>query len=293
MNHRKFGTTGFNVSLLGFGAGHIGDPSLDEKTVGNLLNSVLDLGINLIDTARSYGLAEQRIGTHISHRRKDFILSTKVGYTFGDKPDWSFEATSGTVDESLDRMKTDYIDIVHLHSCDKYFLEQGDCIEALEKAKKMGKIRVIAYSGENDALSYAIGTGRFASIQCSVNLFDQQSLDNQIPLATGSGLGVIAKRPLGNSVWRYSSRPDGHGHAVYYDRMQQMNLDLHDFSWNELAIRFSAFSPGVSTLIAGTSNLDHLKENLRLIEKGKLDDSIVEQIRSAFSAHDQGWDGLI
>jgi aryl-alcohol dehydrogenase-like predicted oxidoreductase len=293
MVYRKFGNCDIVVSTLGFGAGHIGDPAMDEKSVETLLNGVLDTGINLIDTARSYGDSENRIGKFLSHRRKDFILSTKVGYTFNDKPDWSFEATMGTVDESLQRMKTDYLDIVHLHSCDKYFLETGEATAALEKAREQGKIRVIAYSGENDALTCAIDSGKFGSIQCSVNLFDQHGLDDQLIKAADKNMGVIAKRPLGNSVWRYQVRPEGHGHAVYYDRMQKMGLDLHGLTWNELAIRFAAYAPGVSTIIAGTADFDHLKENLRLVEKGPLDQLIVEQVRSAFKIHGREWYGLI
>ena len=117
MEFRQFGDTGIEVSLMGFGAGHIGGGEMDETTAGKLLNEVVDQGINLIDTARSYGESESRIGKFLSHRRKEIVLSTKVGYTFRDYPDWSYDTTMGTLEESLQRMKTDYIDIVHLHSC--------------------------------------------------------------------------------------------------------------------------------------------------------------------------------
>ena len=76
---RPFGDTGLTVPVLGFGAGGIGDPALSERDAETLLNSVLDLGVGLIDTARSYGLSEERIGRHLARRRGDFVLSTKVG----------------------------------------------------------------------------------------------------------------------------------------------------------------------------------------------------------------------
>ena len=85
---RAFGKQGLSVSALGLGAGHIGDPELDEARVGVLLNSALDMGITLIDTARSYGLSEERIGRHIARRRPQFILSTKVGYGMSGHKDW-------------------------------------------------------------------------------------------------------------------------------------------------------------------------------------------------------------
>jgi len=293
MEYRDFGKTGLKVSAIGLGAGHIGDPAIEEVSVERLLNGALDLGINLIDTARSYGLSEERIGRYLSGRRNQFILSTKGGYTFQDYPDWSFEATMGTVDESLKRLMTDYIDIFHLHSCDVWVLEKGEAIPALEKAKEQGKIRIIAYSGENDALTCAIKSDRFGSIQCSVNIFDQLGIDDQLPEARLRGMGVIAKRPLGNAVWRYNSRPDGHSHAVYYDRLKKMNIDPGEHTWEELALRFAAFCPDVDCVIAGTSDINHLLSNLKIIEKGPLENELYNMIRLEFSFYDKNWSGLI
>jgi len=293
MEYRPFGNTGLTVSVIGFGAGHIGSPGMDEKPAARLLNEMLDLGINLLDTARSYGESERMIGRYLSHRRHEFVLSTKVGYSFQDKADWSFEATMGTVEESLKRLQTDYLDIVHLHSCEKWILESGESILALEKARDQGKILNIAYSGENEALEYAIDSNRFGCIQCSVNVFDQNNIDRYASTAHSKGMGVIAKRPLGNTVWRYESRPDGHGHAAYWDRMQQLDFGFADLSWGELALRFTAFTPGVGTLIAGTSRFEHLKENLKIIEKGPLDKEVYEKIRAEYRTHGQLWSGVI
>lgn len=293
MEYRNFGNTGLKVSVIGFGAGHIGSPGVEEKAVELLLNQLLDHGINLIDTARSYGESEQRIGRYLGHRRNDFILSTKVGYDFPNKPDWSYDATMGTIQESMARLRTDYIDIVHLHSCEKKILENGEAIRALDNAKEQGKIRIIAYSGENEALNYAIHSCRFGSIQCSVNLFDQRGIDDQLPKATVKGMGIIAKRPLGNAVWRYNERHDEHGHAVYFDRFKQMNLDPGELTWEELALRFAAFSPGVDCVIAGTSTIDHLLSNLKIIEKGPLERELFNRIRLDFSYHYKDWPGLI
>jgi aryl-alcohol dehydrogenase-like predicted oxidoreductase len=293
MIYRPFGNTGLTVSILGFGAGHIGSQEMDEKSAETLLNSILDLGINLIDTARSYGLSEKRIGQFLAHRRSDYVISTKVGYTFEGREDWSYDATMGTIDEALHRMRTDYLDIVHLHSCDKYTLERGDAIAALAKAREQGKIRVAAYSGENDALGYAIDSGTFGSLQCSVNIFDQNSIDRYLPSAQGKGMGVIAKRPIANAVWRYGSRPEGHGHAAYWDRLEVMKIDRRGIGWNELALRFSAFAPGVDTCIAGTASLSHLLENLAYLDKGPLEEDLLTHIREEFAACDNNWEGLI
>jgi aryl-alcohol dehydrogenase-like predicted oxidoreductase len=199
----------------------------------------------------------------------------------------------GTIEESLQKLKTDYIDIVHLHSCDKYHLEQGDCILALEHAKEQGKIRVIAYSGENDALQFALGSGRFGSIQCSVNLFDQQGIRWYLPMAAEKGYGIIGKRPLGNAVWRYSNRPEGHGHVLYYDRYKKMNISNYGLSYSELALRFSAFAPFVSSIIIGTSNQGHLLENIQFAEQGALPEEIVNDVQSKFEDLGSSLHGLI
>lgn len=79
MEQRDFGTTGLRVSALGLGAGQIGDAALTEEHVGTLLNRAVDRGVTLLDTARGYGLSEERIGRHLSYRRHDFILSSKGG----------------------------------------------------------------------------------------------------------------------------------------------------------------------------------------------------------------------
>ena len=116
MIYRTFAGEDIKVSALGYGAGLIGISDLDNNSVEVLLNSVLDLGINLIDTARGYGLSEERIGQFISHRRKEFILSTKVGYDIPGTTDWTYDCIIKGIDAALVKPRTDYIDIVHLHS---------------------------------------------------------------------------------------------------------------------------------------------------------------------------------
>jgi aryl-alcohol dehydrogenase-like predicted oxidoreductase len=293
MEKRPFGKTGIDVSILGFGAGHIGSPKMEEKTVELLLNKMLDLGINLVDTARAYGLSEQRIGKYISHRRKDYFLSTKVGYDVEWKPDWTYDAVYYGIDQALVLLKTDYLDIVHLHSCSREILQQGDVIMALEKAKLEGKIRFMAYSGENDALEYALETGKFDSIQTSVNICDQRGITRYLPKAIHSGLGVIAKRPIANAPWRHETPPVGHYSAEYWHRLKKMDLDTGKNNIADVAIRFTAFTPGVSSCILGTSKQEHIKEGILSIEKGPLAEEMTDYLGKKFHENDDGWEGLI
>jgi len=194
--YRNFGNTGLKVSALGFGAGEIGDYAVSEKDSELILNTVLDLGINLIDTARGYYASEERIGKYISHRRNEFILSTKVGYGIDGFADWSYDIILAGVDNALRLMKTDYIDIVHLHSCDINTLQGGEIIAALHKTIEQGKVRVAAYSGENEELKFAVDLNSFGSIQTSINICDQIDLDGSIKQAKEKGMGVIANARL-------------------------------------------------------------------------------------------------
>src|SRR5690242_5287133 len=98
MLYRTFGASGLTVSVLGFGAGQIGDPGLDEAAAGQLLNAAVDLGVTLFDTAPSYGLSEERIGRHLGHRRDGLVLSTKVGYGSVGHKDWTYGCVAAGID---------------------------------------------------------------------------------------------------------------------------------------------------------------------------------------------------
>jgi aryl-alcohol dehydrogenase-like predicted oxidoreductase len=293
MELRPFGRTGLSVPILGFGAGHVGDPAMDEGEVGRLLHGALDLGVTLIDTARSYGLSEERIGRHLAGRRDEFILSTKVGYGIPGYEDWTGPVIAAGVDAALGRLRTDRIDVVHLHSCPLEVLERGDVVAALRAAVAAGKVRVAAYSGDNAPLAWAVASGVFGSIETSVNLVDQRAIERALPAAGERGLGVIAKRPAANAPWRFAERPAATDVALYWDRWRVLGLDPGPYDWTELSLRFAAWGEGVHCAIVGTSRLEHLRQNVEQVEKGPLPPEMTEAIRAAFRLHGAGWEGQI
>ena len=293
MIRRTFGNTKLEVSALGFGAGHIGSPAMSEDAAGTILNRALDLGVNLIDTARGYDLSEERVGRHLSWRRQEVIISTKGGYGVPGVADWTAECITQGIQQALERLQTDYIDIFHLHSCPLDTLKNSDVIPALEQALKRGQIRVAAYSGENEALAWAATSGKFGSFETSVNICDQRVLETVIPNAAKAGLGVIAKRPIANAPWRYATRPVGDYCETYWERLQTMKLEPEGLPWDEFALRFSAFAPGVSSAIVGTSSLENLARNVEIVGKGALDSEVVARVRAAFKTHDHNWIGQI
>jgi aryl-alcohol dehydrogenase-like predicted oxidoreductase len=294
MQRRPFGQTGLEVPVLGFGAMQAGDPRLPEEAAARILNHALDLGLALVDTARSYGLSEERIGRHLAHRRDEFVLSTKVGYGVDGIADWTFDCVVAGVDAARERLRTDVIDVVHLHSCGLDLLEEGEVARALEHCAASGKLRVAAYSGDGAALRYAIMSSHFGAVQASLNLCDQQAW-RVLGEAHACGLGTLAKRPLGGQPWRAAAPPVDEVHADYWHRYAALRpaLGFETDDWEALALRFAAWAPGVDCVIVGGTDPGHLERNAAAVSAGPLPPSRVEAIRSAFKQVGKQWQGRV
>src|SRR5262245_552350 len=171
MQRSVLGATRTEVSVLGLGAGALGEARVSAAEAEALLETALECGVTLVDTARSYGLSEERIGTFA--RRGELVIWTKGGYGVEGVPDWTPEAVRRGVEGALLRMRLERVDVFHLHSCPLQTAQREDLVEVLERAREAGKIGIAAYSGENEALEWCVGSGRFGSVQCSVNVFDQ------------------------------------------------------------------------------------------------------------------------
>lgn len=248
MKHRFVGQTGLRVSPLGFGAFKIGRNQHikyaegyalpDERAVRLLLNGLLDDGICYIDTAPAYGISEERIGQTISHRRDEFVLSTKVGETFKDGQsayDFSEDAIVRSVDRSLRRLKTDFLDLLFLHSDgnDLTILRETDAVESLLRLKESGKVRAIGLSGKTtagarEALKWA--DALMVEYHC-----DDCSHAEVIDAAGAAGVGVIVKKGLAAGRLPASE-----------------------------AIPFVLQHPAVSSLVIGGLNGDHIRQNMAI-----------------------------
>jgi aryl-alcohol dehydrogenase-like predicted oxidoreductase len=268
---------------------------MPEEEAGRLLHGALDLGIRLIDTARSYGLSEERMGRHLSGRREEFVLSTKVGYGVPGLPDWTGPSVEAGVDLALRTLQVESLDIAHLHSCPLEILARGDVVEALSRSVEGGKVRAAAYSGEGEALAWAVSSGAFASVQTSVNVCDQDGLGSGLlTKAQERGLGVLAKRPLANAPWRFQARPSGDtARAAYWDRWQAMALDLGGIEPAEFAIRFTLSQPQVDAAIVGTGSIGNLRAALEAASRGPLPADLLEAARRAFREKGGGWEGQV
>lgn len=281
MEMRQFGNTDMKVSLLGFGGAEIGYENADQKTVNTLLNSAIDAGLNVVDTAECYKNSEELIGNAVTDRRDQFYLFTKCGHEDG-KAVWEKDSLLNSIQRSLKRLQTDYIDLIQLHSCSKEDLEKGEVIEALQEARDNGYARYIGYSGDGEAAKYAVETGAFDSLQTSINIADQESIDMAVPLAVENEMGIIAKRPIANAAWRTGKKPTEEYHHVYWDRLQELKYPFLDKSLPEsiaMAMRFTASVPGLSTMIVGTTKPGRWGENGNILTAGKLSDEQYQAIR--------------
>ena len=312
MQMRPYGSSGLRVPVLGFGAMQIGDPALDETHAERLLHHVLDAGLTLIDTARGYGLAEVRIGRALARRRDEFVLSTKVGYGIPGVPDWTYDCVIAGVDAARERLRTDVIDIVHLHSCGLETLATGEVTRALTRCRDQGKLKVAAYSGDGEALRYAVtlssgtspgpagavarsaGDGlTFQGLQASVNLCDQQSLP-VIEAARARGVGTLAKRSLAGRPWQGASTGDP-VHDEYRRRFETLRWEwsVAAADWDAVALRFAAFAPGVDCVIVGGTDTRHVDRNAAAVTRGPLDPVLLSAISGSFASHGSGWEGLV
>ena len=295
MEQRRFGKTNLKVSPLGFGAAPIGYLDKDISSVTDLLNGLLDSGLNLIDTAACYPGSEPLVGRAIGHRREDYVLVTKCGHEVDGTSarEWSTDLIAQTVERALKRLRTDRIDVMLLHSCSLATLERGEVIEALVKAQDNGKIRFLGYSGDNEAAAFAAGLSEVSVIQTSVNICDQVNIEKVLPKARENDIGVLAKRPIANAAWKELSEQKGiyQNYArTYRERLLASGLTPAQLGfegdplqlWPRIALRFTLSQPGVHSAIAGTTSLDNAKANLATAEEGPLPDEITGRIRRAF-----------
>lgn len=297
MEKRAFGKTGMQVSVLGFGGAEIGFEGADLKTVETVLMSALDCGLNIIDTAECYETSEELIGQAVSKRRDQFYLFTKCGHGKNYADDaWDAASIEKSIDRSLKRLQVDHVDLVQLHSCSLDVLKQGEAIEALKKARDAGKTRFIGYSGDSQAALYAIETGEFDALQTSVNIADQECIELTLPLAAEKQMGVIAKRPIANAAWRYSSVPENDYHKPYWERLQKLQFDFINGDADqsaETALRFTLSLPQVHTMIVGTKRPGRWEENARLVSKGSLPKQDFDRIRDKWKQNaGADWVGL-
>ncbi|HVZ93065.1 MAG TPA: aldo/keto reductase [Phycisphaerales bacterium] len=245
---RPLGRTGITVSALGLGTVKLGRRAgvkyphafeiPDDATAARLLDTAHGLGINLLDTAPAYGIAEERLGKLLAGQRDRWVLGTKAGEEFSEATDesrfdFSAAAVTASIEGSLKRLGTDRLDIVLLHSDgrDTEIIERSGALDALAALKAAGKVRAIGISSKTrEGAMLAIERCDVVMVAYSET---ERGDERAIAEAHRRGVGVLVKKSLAS------------GHAP-------------DPS---AAIRFALANSGVSSVIVGTINESHLRSN--------------------------------
>jgi len=214
------GRTGLEVTVLGYGAMEIRGPriwsgrDLTDDQADRILNAVLDAGINFIDTAYDYGRSEEYIGRFISRRRDEYYLATKCGCTVVDAGDhdetphvWTRENITARLEESLRRMKTDYVDLLQLHNPSVEQVEQGDLVQVLKDLQAAGKTRWIGCSATLPHLATYVEWGVFDAFQIPYSALERRH-EGWISRAAEAGAGIHYPR------WRRARRARRRGPGV-------------------------------------------------------------------------------
>ncbi|MGD9895758.1 MAG: aldo/keto reductase [Candidatus Methylacidiphilaceae bacterium] len=294
MRFQPLGKTGLLVFPLGLGAAEMGFVGMDQAAATELLHFAIDHGINVIDTAAGYGASEERIGAALGPRRRQCVLVSKCGWAGegeGGPESWTAEHIARSIERSLRRLRTDHIDLMLLHSCDRPVLERGEALAALRRAQEAGKVRYIGYSGDGEAAEFACRLPEVSAIEISVSFCDQANLETVLPAARAAQIGVLAKRSLANGAWRSVEEvhPAYREYVrPYADRFRAMGVELaklgaKEMGWAEAALRFVLAQPGVHVALAGSARFEHLFENLEAVRRGPLPHEMVTRLRHAFA----------
>jgi aryl-alcohol dehydrogenase-like predicted oxidoreductase len=286
---RPLGKTGEDVTILGYGAMELrGDPRgpvIEDEAAGALLNAVLDEGINLIDTSIDYGRSEELIGRYVGHRRNEYFLASKCGCLLGPPPpgttppfphDFREENIRAGVERSLRRLKTDHLDLLQVHiSPSRQQMEADSTVETLLSLRDAGAVRFIGMSGTLPNLTDHIAMGVFEVFQIPYSAL-QREHEELITAAVETGAGTLIRggaargAPAEDKDWRQG--PLGLSEGEGQRRWEASGVEelLGDMSRLEFVLRFTLSHPGLSSTIVGTANIDHLRSNVAIAEKGPL-----------------------
>ena len=260
----------------------------DLTVSGKLLNTALDAGITIIDTAECYDHSEASIGAAIGHRRSQYSICTKFGHCGSEDPkipfaDWDPRIITPSLERSLKRLRTDRVDLLQVHSPPHDRLIDGSLIEPLKALKKSGKCRFIGFSGDSESALWAVRSGHFDVLQCSISLADQEAVSFAAE-AQERGMGVLAKRPIANAHWASTPTSAPNDFRDYRRRFQALDYPfLKGPNAASTALRFTLSVPGIATALVHTNKIERLLENIATASVGPLPSAEYQAIRERWN----------
>jgi predicted aldo/keto reductase-like oxidoreductase len=247
------GRTNVRVSRLALGMGPLGISMEKPAVVEKLVNEIIDMGVNYIDVAPNYGNGEEKLGPIMQARRSEVFLATKV-------EEESKEGALRQLKESLAKMQTNYLDLVHLHNIGgmdlKKVLGEDGALQGLKEAKKSGLIRFIGISGHERPMKFIepLETNEIDVVMCALNFVDKHTYDFEskvLPVAMEKNVGVVAMKVLGGAV------------GMKYDQPTPALMPKEHYT---NAIRYSLNLPGVTTINIGMGNRDEILQAVEAVK---------------------------
>jgi len=249
---RVLGRTGAKVTILGLGTAPIGEARVEPKEAERIFGEVMDRGVNYIDTARIYGHAEEVLGNLVPSRRDKLFLVTKVWTDSGAQAQRAFE-------ESLQRLKVDHVDLVHIHhigdkDIDKVLAKDG-VLEYLLRQKQAGKLRFIGMSGHARPPRFVrmLETGQIDVVMAVMNYADRNTYDFEgkvLPECRKRNVGVVAMKVYAGIKGGFPNHRKGWvGCATPPERLPK-------------AMAYALDLEGVSSAVIGPFTLEQAQQNL-------------------------------
>jgi L-galactose dehydrogenase len=271
MEYRTLGRTGLRVSKLGFGGSPLGnefgetDPSEAERAV----HCAIDLGINYFDVAPYYGrtLAETRLGAALVGRRDKVVLATKCGRYDVAKFDFSTARIRRSIDESLERLRTDYLDVFLAHDIEFVNEHQivDEAIPAMRALQSEGKARFIGITGLQ--LNMLRKVAQAAPVDailsyCRYNLLITDMDDLLTPFAKQHGIGLINASPLHMGILTPNGPPPWHPASSEVKEAGRSLAQRYGARLSDLALQFCLAHPYIATTLAGMSTAGQVRQNV-------------------------------
>ncbi len=301
MEYRELGRTGLRVSALSFGASSLGGVfrDVDEAECLLTVRVALDSGINFIDVSPYYGLtkAETVLGKALQGVPRDsYYLATKVGRYGPAEFDFSARRVTASVDESLARLGTDYLDLIQCHDIEFGDLDQvvNETIPALRALERSGKVRYIGITGlPLKIFRYVAERTNIDTIlsYCHYSLNDT-SLEALLPWLAAKKIGVINASPLsmgllsnrGAPAWHPAPEAIREACARAAAHCRQRGADVA-----RLAVQFSVANPAIATTLVGTASPENIRKNVAWIREPIDQELLSEVLRVLEPIHNQTW----
>ena len=282
MEQRTLGETRLRATVLGYGAMELRDPGrVSDRQAQHLLGAVLDGGINFIDTSPDYGVSEDRIGTYLCHRRSEYVLATKCGCNVDDRGTggdpghvWTREHLLANIEQSLRRLRTDHVDVWQMHNARVDDVDGAGLLEVMREVQAAGKVRHVSISSTMPDIQTYVARRAFATYQIPYSAL-QREHELVIGEAAAAGAGVIIRGGVakGEHAARTSDR------WTLWETCELDEFVAEGESRSGFLLRLTITHPGMHTTIVGTSNPQHLADNLAAVERGTVPEDTYAEIK--------------